>query len=83
METLIASLRSLEADDYIERDDILDDYDVVRDIRNQLEALLIPVDWERILHLRRYGYRVFPFEYDSWGWLIGAVQTKKGIILFG
>lgn len=73
MEKLLNMLRLYE-----EGDD-----ELVEQIRNQLERVCIPIQWDRILHLRRYGYRVFPFDYDHRGWLIGAVQTKKGLILFG
>jgi hypothetical protein len=33
--------------------------------------------------LKQNGFKVFPLEKDSFGWLIGAVTTNKGIITFG
>ena len=33
--------------------------------------------------LREKGFDVFPGETDSFGWLTGCVQTKKGILVFG
>lgn len=29
------------------------------------------------------GFNVFPGEQDRFGWLIGCIQLKKGIIVFG
>ena len=29
------------------------------------------------------GYKVFPGERDSFGWLSGCIQTTKGIVVFG
>lgn len=62
-----------------------------REIVNTLEmfgnALLINdsggCDWENIGHLENMGYSVFPIEKDSFGWLIGGIQTSRGIISYG
>ena len=41
------------------------------------------VDYDAIDYLNQSGYSVFPWERDSYGWLLGAIRTSKGIILFG
>lgn len=42
-------------------------------------------NWSNIDILREHGYRVYPGEKDSFGWLIGCVQKKgdKRILTFG
>lgn len=32
---------------------------------------------------KEFGYFVFPGERDSFGWVTGCIQTKKGFIVFG
>jgi hypothetical protein len=39
--------------------------------------------WEEINMLITHGYPVFPGERDSFGWLTGCIQTKRGILVFG
>ena len=33
--------------------------------------------------IKKAGFDVFPVEQDSFGWLIGGIRMKRGIILFG
>ncbi len=40
-------------------------------------------NWEEIQILNDAGYRVFAVEQDRYGWLLGAIHTKKGIITYG
>jgi hypothetical protein len=40
-------------------------------------------DADNIEVLRLYGFRVFPGEVDSFGWLTGCIQLSRGIIVFG
>lgn len=40
-------------------------------------------DWYNIEDLRHSGYDVFAIERDRFGWLIGGIQTSKGIFTFG
>lgn len=62
-----------------------------REIVNTLEMLAITLlindngscNWENIRHLENVGYSVFPIEKDSFGWLIGGIQTSRGIISYG
>jgi hypothetical protein len=39
-------------------------------------------NWKNIELLRDAGYDVFPVERDRFGWLIGGIQTRKGIIVY-
>ena len=39
--------------------------------------------WENHDILGGAGFPVFPGERDSFGWLTGCIQTKKGIIVYG
>ena len=36
-----------------------------------------------IEYIRKSGFDVFAGEQDRFGWLIGCIQTKRGIIVFG
>ena len=40
-------------------------------------------NWENIYILDKNGFSVVPIEKDSFGWLIGGILTKKGIITYG
>jgi hypothetical protein len=33
--------------------------------------------------MKNSNYDVFPIERDRFGWLIGGIQTSKGIIAYG
>ena len=39
--------------------------------------------WENHRILQDKGFPITPGEKDSFGWLSGNIQTKKGIIVFG
>ena len=39
--------------------------------------------WTNHQYLAERGFPVLPGEQDSFGWLSGYIQTKKGKILFG
>lgn len=39
--------------------------------------------WDAIVELNDNGFFVFCGERDSFGWLTGCIQTKKGIIVYG
>lgn len=86
---LIESLRALEQklqDKNLDMDRILplDDY---RSISILADCVLIDANGRRnidaIQTLADAGYEVFPLEKDRFGWLIGGIQTKCGIIVFG
>jgi len=40
-------------------------------------------NWYNIEELRNSGYDVFAIERDRFGWLVGGIQTSKGIFTFG
>jgi hypothetical protein len=40
-------------------------------------------NWEYISKLKAEGFKVYPTEKDSFGWLGAAVRTNKGVIFFG
>lgn len=40
-------------------------------------------NWEAHEYLSEHGYEVFCAERDSFGWLIGGIQTTKGPIYYG
>jgi len=41
------------------------------------------VNYEAVGCMKKEGFNVFPLERDSFGWLIGGIQTSKGIVSFG
>lgn len=41
------------------------------------------VNYKNKKELENNGYKVFPGEKDSFGWLTGCIATKKGIVVFG
>jgi hypothetical protein len=40
-------------------------------------------NWDAIAELREAGYSVFPLERDSFGWLIGGIQTTASVLVYG
>lgn len=90
MEQLIAILRSLEdlpdiklfGDKYISAEN---PYAKTAGILAE-SVLITPTgccDWDAIDELRGAGYSVFPLERDSFGWLIGGIQTAVGVLVYG
>jgi hypothetical protein len=41
------------------------------------------VDWDNRETLLRAGWCVYAHEKDRFGWLLGAIVTQKGDIVFG
>jgi hypothetical protein len=93
MEDIVQLLRMLDASELPDKDDedyylTTIDHPIVSEIEVMANDVLISntghPDFEMIDELYRdYGYFVFPGERDSFGWLTGCLQTKKGIIVFG
>jgi hypothetical protein len=85
---MIELLRQIDADSSLP-----DDLDAVlsHPITIEVEALATEVlicgdgrgNEENMNELRRLGWGVFPVERDGFGWLIGGIQTKKGVITYG
>lgn len=89
MEDLVPLIEALEASDVDPRPYLNDgDHPNVRIIRILLERIFITAGGNINLDVRDqlrygYGYELYPVEHDSWGWVLGGLRTKKGIITFG
>lgn len=86
MEELIQLLVNLEKDETIPVSEYID-VAFIENIQTLACALLIDEDglplWDAVNDLLSKGYPVFPIERDRFGWLIGGIETKKGIIPYG
>lgn len=40
-------------------------------------------DFQNIITIREAGFDVYPGEQDRFGWLVGCIQLKRGVIMFG
>lgn len=89
METLIELLRKVEEDDTIQKQGTYLDPEIpiIDEISNLAERFLITkggfCHWSNIHFLEDMGFKAFPLERDSFGWLSGGIQTKKGVITYG
>ena len=90
LDLLLALLKKIEDNELIKDygdNVILSDNIVVTEAIHIAEDVLITgmgvVNWGAVDILAHHGYGVFPMEQDSFGWLIGGISTKKGILLFG
>lgn len=88
IEELINTLRAIEENPSIEVYDecIPEHFDSVR-TASDLAAVCLVVDgrrdWNAELRLQAEGFRVVCVERDSFGWLVGGIETSKGLILYG
>lgn len=89
MERLIECLKSIEENESIEAnpEKVITDMTLTREIDEIVVELLIDengrCDWDNIDFLSKSGFAVFPLEKDRFGWLIGGIQTSRGIISYG
>jgi hypothetical protein len=88
MERLIELLKEIDSDVTLsERDsDAVISHPNAIEIESLANDVLIAdagCNWENIRHLTSLGWAVFPIERDRFGWLIGGIQTKKGVIPYG
>lgn len=89
MDDLVTLLKALESANEIDgtHEFLSLDIPIVAEISRRAEDLLITkggqCDWYNIDYLRDEGYTAFAVEKDSFGWLIGGIQTKKGVITYG
>ncbi len=89
MESLLQLLKTLEASSTIENDNEFLSLEIplVAEISRHAEELLITptgdCNWDTIDTLREHGFTVFAVERDGFGWLIGGIQTQKGVITYG
>jgi len=62
-------------------------YIVCEEVSNLVNKYLITEgvspNFDNMRILADKGFRVFPVEKDSFGWLVGGIMTKKGILTFG
>jgi len=89
MEGLIELLHKIDDDDTITAR-----YGFMPEINNNgvrnasiLAAKILITDegdcnWRNIELLKLEGFAVFPIEKDVFGWLVGGIQLRKGIITF-
>jgi hypothetical protein len=88
MEELIQVLTEIDSSD-IKPKEILTEKDspLVSKIRELLDEVLIAkdghVNWDNRDKLIVAGWYSYPYEQDRFGWLVGALVTKKGDIVFG
>ena len=86
---LLPKLKALEANPEIVKTPNFLSHDIpqAKEISDLAEMHLITFtgecNWEEIQRLTEAGYRVFAVEQDRYGWLLGAIHTKKGIITYG
>lgn len=77
----------IEARDSLNWGDINDRHPLIQEAAELAENLLIDENGERNVNaeiaLRLAGFDVFCLEQDRHGWLIGAIETDKGLITYG
>lgn len=87
MDTLLSLLKFLETDNSVTPQEFLsNEHPIVKAIEHVAEGVLIVdgTEWEVAMDvLKEKGYRVFPVERDRFGWLIGGISTKKGVVTYG
>lgn len=88
MDKFLTLLKKLEEDEFLGEDEFLSqEIPIVSELSHLADELLITpsgfCNWENIHTMEDHGYQVFPLERDSFGWLIGGIQTQKGIIAYG
>jgi hypothetical protein len=86
MEILLAKLRELDASDQVSMHYFPNDEELVMKIvqlANQELILDGQCHWDHIHQLELAGYPVKALSKDSFGWLMGGIHTKKGIVRYG
>lgn len=86
--TLLVLLKKLENDDSIQQVDYLEEgIPIVDEIVQLANELLITekgqCHYKNMTILESNNFTIFPLEMDSFGWLVAAIQTIKGIIVYG
>jgi len=84
---LVAVLNEIERNDEVRSVDESMDHPAVVRARSLADDLLISASgdcaWDAISAVRRCGFPVFPVEKDRFGWVIGGIGTRKGVVAFG
>ena len=80
MNKLINILKSIENDNLI----LEDQYKIVELLANKyLITDCGQSNWDNINILEKNGFYVYPVEQDSFGWVMAAITTIKGDIMYG
>ena len=84
---LVAVLNEIEQNDDVRGVDASMDHQAVVRARALADDLLISASgdcaWDAISAIRQCGFPVFPVEKDRFGWVIGGIGTRKGVVTFG
>ena len=88
MERLLSLLKALEESDVVPRKFLKSHtHESVSEIDSLMDLLCIDeegcVRVDVVQQLTKLGYAVYPIERDRFGWVLGAIETKKGSIMFG
>lgn len=89
MEKLVKLIKEVEDSDIPEQLHLSsEDHCLVPQIVVLLEELFITagghIDFDaKDKFMETYGYELYPVEHDRWGWILGGLITKKGVIVFG
>jgi hypothetical protein len=90
MDKLIELIKKIEDDPKItgiEYEVLSTNHELVKEASSLAECLLITnegrCDWANINQLISKGYPVYALEKDRFGWLIGGIDTQRGIISYG
>lgn len=86
MDDLLALLQELEASDCPSAQYLPDENELVQQIADLACQYLIEEGqcaWNNIDTLESNGYHVRCLSQDSFGWLMGGIVTKKGIVQYG
>jgi len=85
MDEFVNLVMELENSDIEESDFLSRDYILVNRISDVATRLFIVegrCNWDTIQEARDLNINIFPIEQDRFGWLIGGIHTKKGVISF-
>ena len=86
MDEFIQLIENINTSDIQKQEYLLEPSEVIRKIVDHAAVLFVTQEGrcniENILEARRLGVDVIPLEQDRFGWLIGGIVTKKGIIQF-
>ena len=89
MDGMVQLVQEVEESDLEPRQFLCDeDHPNIQIIKILLETVFITTRGNINLDARDelrevHGYELHPVEQDSWGWILGGLRTKKGIITFG
>ncbi len=86
LDLIIYLLKRIEVDDSVEITNTSYKYlhPLVQSVIYLADILLTGEDkFQNMKYIQQKGFPIFPGEQDSFGWLTGCIQLKKGIIMFG